>query len=437
MRAAAQIGVVIERKFPEGVRVCGVDVGGKEKSAAFALIRAEEESRMPPFYADTWRGTEVFYPYEIGFTDDLEEIFLRAKKGGSYECKTRCYLKGDGKRRLFFALGKTKKNARVIFGKDGFSYEAEEDGLTFDEKQAEEDLLIALSSLSLGEHGWEFPRFSVQTRADQADFTLKDAVAGTREISSFSTKYALSNTARSKNISLSAAALNGVTIESGGDLSFNERVGERTSERGYEEANVIQGGEFVAGVGGGVCQVSTTLFNAALLGGLEVTERRAHSLAVGYVPASRDAMVSNSSDLKIRNPFPYPVYLRAECAGGSVRVTFYGVKGKRTYALESEQTGEIPPPEAEKKRLTEEESAAYYGTEAWEKGEAVIRPARFGVKSVLYRSTYENGKLIGKTRLFCDRYSPVRGIVGIIVKKIDDTSNNSPSNVCLFRKKML
>lgn len=424
-------------RFPQGVRVCGVDVSGKEKSEAFALVRGEEERRIPPFYADTWRGTEVFFPCEIGFTDDLEEIFLGAKRGESYECTMRCYLKGEGKGRLFSALRKEKKDARIYFSAEGFSYEKDEDGLTFDEAKAEEALTLALSSLTLGEHGWEFPRFSVETHAEKAEFTLQDAVRASKKIESFSTMYALSNAGRSKNIALAAESLDGYTLEGGEELSFNGVVGERTANRGYCEAKIIQDGEFVFGVGGGVCQVSTTLFNAALLSGLTVTERRAHSLAVSYVDASRDAMVSSASDLKIKNPYSYPVYLSMKCKNGEICATFYGKKPKRTYALESRVTEKILPPKAEERRLTAEESEKFYGTKEWEAGVVWLRKERCGAKSVLYRSEYENGKLVKRTRLFSDRYSSVRGIAGIIAKKVDDTSKIFPLNVCLFRKKML
>lgn len=144
---------------------------------------------------------------------------------------------------------------------------------------------------------------------------------------------------RCRNIELAASFLNGVTLEGGEALSFNKTVGERTAARGFKEAKIIQSGEFISGVGGGVCQASTTLFNAALLSGLNVTERRNHSLSVSYVPASRDAAVSSRCDLKIVNPFAYPVYLRAVCAGKRITVTFYGTRSRRTYALCGKITG--------------------------------------------------------------------------------------------------
>lgn len=423
LKAAAYAGVEKARRFPKDVRVCDVEVGGMEKNAAFKLIREEEERRIPAFYADTADGTEVFYPFEIGFTDNLNEVFEKAKKGGSYQTVMRCYLKGTGKERLIAAVQKPKKNAAVTFGKNGFSYEKEENGVGVDAEKLSAALEKALCSLTLSEHGYTFPRFSAAafTYVEKAEFTVKDAVKTTRKLASFSTRFSRAAAGRSKNIALAASALNGSVIAAGQTLSFNKTVGERTGARGYYEAKIIQSGEFISGVGGGVCQVSTTLFNAALLSGLNVTERRGHSLSVSYVPPSRDAMVSSASDLKIQNPFSFPVYLQMRCEGETLSATFYGTKTNKTYSLCSEVTGKIPPPAAEEKRLSAADSAQFpEGTER-----VTIRAEREGIKSVLYRITYVNGKPTAKKRLFSDSYSPVRGIVGIIAKKVEETPKNS------------
>ena len=184
VKAAAYAGVEKVRRFPKDVRVCGVEVGGKEKNAAFKIIREEEERRIPAFYADTSDGTEVFYPFEIGFTDNLDEIFAAAKKGESYETKMRCYLKGTGKERLIAAVERPKKNAVITFGKNGFSYEKEENGLGVNEKKLSAALEETLSSLTLGERGYAFPRFSANEYSfvEKADFTLKDALNATKKL---------------------------------------------------------------------------------------------------------------------------------------------------------------------------------------------------------------------------------------------------------------
>ncbi len=415
---ALAAGIETRREFPAEVTVCGVAVGGMEKRAAFKAIRKEERRRIPCFYADTGEraGTEVISACEIGFSDDLEEIFSRAERGGRYETKMRCYLLGEGAERLIAAAETPVKNARVNFGKNGFSYEREQDGAIVNREKFFPALKNALSSLTPGAHGYEFPRLNMQKYvcAAHASFTLKDALKSTEKLASYTTEYSSSGENRCKNIALAAASLNGSAIESGETFSFNKTVGERTASRGFKEAKIIQSGEFISGVGGGVCQASTTLFNAALLSGLTVTERRNHSLSVSYVAASRDAAVSSACDLKIYNPFPTPVYLQTICAGKRVTVTFYGTRGRRTYALTSKITGRIAPPAAEVKKLSEKQAE---GLIADGTGKIVLRAPKEGIKSVLYRDVFESGKLVCREKLFSDSYAPVRGIVGIAERK--------------------
>lgn len=123
----------------------------------------------------------------------------------------------------------------------------------------------------------------------------------------------------------SLRALDRVRIEAGETFSFNEAVGTWSTDAGYRKAPVSYNGQLVWAVGGGVCQTSTTLYNAALLAGLDVTERHRHHFAPGYVPPGRDAAVAyNTIDLKLRNPHPWPVTMRAGQKGQQVVIEIYG-----------------------------------------------------------------------------------------------------------------
>lgn len=200
---------------------------------------------------------------------------------------------------------------------------------------------------------------------------------------------------RCENIRLAARRLDGIALQPYGEFSFNGAVGSRTKENGYQEAKVISQGAFVVGVGGGVCQVSTTLYNAALLSGLTVLEYHPHSLRVGYVPPSRDAMVSAYSDLRLYNPHSETVYISAEVGKDWLRFTLYGKGDGRTYSIESRALQEIPPPEL----IVGE-------------GEEVIRFGVDGLKSESYLYTYEKGVLTSVRRLRVDEYAPQRGVIG-------------------------
>ena len=216
------------------------------------------------------------------------------------------------------------------------------------------------------------------------------------KLSAYTTYFNQNEGGRCENIRLAVRRLDGIALQPYGEFSFNGAVGPRTKENGYQEAKVIAQGEFVLGVGGGVCQVSTTLYNAALLAGLTVLEYHPHSLRVGYVPPSRDAMVSSVSDLRLYNPRPETVYLSAEVGDGWLRFSLYGRGDGRSYSIESRTLAEIPPQES----IIEE----------GEKDE-VVRYGVSGLRSESYLSTYENGVLRSVQRLRTDEYAPQRGVI--------------------------
>ncbi|MEL1133843.1 VanW family protein [Desulfitobacterium sp. THU1] len=144
-------------------------------------------------------------------------------------------------------------------------------------------------------------------------------------IASYTTWFDPGNIERSANVRLAAESLDGALIEPGGIISFNKIVGERTGDRGYQDALIIVNGEFVPGLGGGICQVSSTLYNAGLLANLKIEERTNHGLAVAYVPLGRDAtVVYGAIDLKLKNDTDRYMLIRSKLSGGSVTIEFYG-----------------------------------------------------------------------------------------------------------------
>jgi vancomycin resistance protein YoaR len=134
----------------------------------------------------------------------------------------------------------------------------------------------------------------------------------TRVLSSYETDFSKKPRSRIPNIALAARFLNGVVVGPGEVLSFNRTVGPRTEERGFRNAPVIVADELEQGLGGGVCQVASTFFAAATLGGFEIVERRSHSRPSGYAPLGLDAVVIYPEvDLRLRNPHDTPVIIHA------------------------------------------------------------------------------------------------------------------------------
>ena len=244
--------------------------------------------------------------------------------------------------------------------------------------------------------------------------TAADNPYGWERMSAYTTYYDKGDSGRSQNIAIAASLIDGVTLQAYGEFSFNATVGKRTEEAGFHQAKIIVNGEYVLGVGGGVCQVSTTLYNAALKSGLKIVEYHPHSLQVGYVAPSRDAMVSSSSDLKIFNPHPFSVYLSAKGTNGAVCVTFFGKNEGYRYEITTKIIEEIPPPLPIVKEGEKEE---------------IIRVEKAGVKSEAYLEGYKGGQLLFRRRLRSDEYRPIQGIIG---KKITKETKKIPSNACLF-----
>lgn len=162
------------------------------------------------------------------------------------------------------------------------------------------------------------------TEEKDPNLTAEEAKTVNRVLGRYTT-YFYPEKNRSKNIELAAHSLNGIYLKPGDLFSYNQATGSRSADNGYLEAPVILNGKLVPGSGGGVCQVSTTLFNAVLLAGLEVTERTCHYSPVSYAPIGRDATVAEGSlDFCFRNHLKHGVYLYTEYAPGSVTVWILG-----------------------------------------------------------------------------------------------------------------
>lgn len=144
-------------------------------------------------------------------------------------------------------------------------------------------------------------------------------------LGTFSTEFDPSKVNRAYNVSVAAAALDGLTVSPQEVVSFNEVVGPRSTEAGYKNAPIIINNELVDGLGGGVCQVSTTLYNAVLLANLEVVERTNHSIPIPYVPIGRDAtVVFEAIDFKFKNNTDYWLYIQSYVVRGRMTVKIFG-----------------------------------------------------------------------------------------------------------------
>lgn len=383
-------GCAFTKKIPSGVKVNGFDVGGMTYTEASQLVRGKtiEELKGKKLTICGKYRYEFTYP-EINFKDNLQKILSSAEKGASYTTEVSYYLNGIKEIVASITEDETVELCEPyamfnIYG-DPFTYFSGNDGIKVDGKKLYNEIK---SSLNGG-----FYEVCVPTSVIKRTKSSYEVKKDTAKLSSFTTYFDGTNSDRSHNIRLAAQFINGRVLRNGESFSFNDTVGERTSSRGFRTAKIIENGEFVAGIGGGVCQVSTTLFNAALLAGCRITEFHPHSLAVSYVPPSFDAMVSGTYyDLKFENRTGYTLYIRAFTGKNSITFNVYGRGTGSKYEYNYVIKESIPC--AERTTTNEEE----------------VKSGRDGTVSEGYLSVITNG--VKKTTLLRkDKYAPIERVV--------------------------
>ncbi len=192
--------------------------------------------------------------------------------------------------------------------------------------------------------------FEVPLLIEEPETTLEDIENElfSDVIGEYTTKFNTGDTSRSKNIALATNKINGTVLAPDEIFSYNGVVGERSYSEGFETANVYVNGETVPGIGGGICQVSSTLFNAVVFANLEIVERVNHQLTVSYVPLGRDATVDYGNiDFRFRNTTGYPIKIVCSSDGGKMYMGIYGCKDirKDKVTFETVTVGHTAPPE--------------------------------------------------------------------------------------------
>ena len=226
----------------------------------------------------------------------------------------------------------------------------------------------------------------------------------------FCTYYGDSSENRKSNVELACRKINGLILYPEEEFSFNGQVGERTVANGFKTAYIISDGDFVEGVGGGVCQVSSTLYNCALLANLAITCANPHSLPVSYVAPSFDAMVSSGSDFRFVNTLSAPIKIVMSANGRDLTAEIYGVD-KTTIKRRSVTLEQIPFETIEK----ESEDVPF--------GEQIVdTTGKNGIKSQGYLDYYKDGKLTKSVLIRSDYYAPQKRVILIPPKQTPPTA---------------
>lgn len=236
----------------------------------------------------------------------------------------------------------------------------------------------------------------------------------------FSTTYNAGATARTINLRLASNKINNTVVMPGETFSYNKVVGERTVAAGYKEAPAYAGGKVVNDIGGGICQITSTLYNAVIFANLDIVSRSNHQFVPSYVKAGRDAtVVYGSIDFKFKNNRKYPIKIKSIVSGGVAKIQIYGMKEETEYEvkIETKITGSIPM------------QTTYEDDPTLEQGkQKVVQKGHNGTYSEAYKILYLNGKVVSRTLLSKDKYNQMSTIIkrGTKGAQTEQTSATEP-----------
>ena len=277
--------------------------------------------------------------------------------------------------------------------KDPFEIHPEVEGIDFDVEAAKEMLKE------------DKEEYVIPLIITQPEITIDELgeEAFPDQLATFTTRYDVSDVDRTTNLRLACQKINGTVLLAGETFSYNDVVGARTVAAGYKNAKIYEAGQVVDGLGGGICQISSTLYNAALLANLEIVERRNHQFVTSYVPAGRDAtVVYGSTDFKFKNTRQYPIRIVATANAGIATISIYGIKEENEYTFKfsTKTISSIPY------------STQYIDDSTLPQGTEVVKQkGANGLITETYITKLLNGKTISTELLSRDTYSAMTRIV--------------------------
>ena len=317
----------------------GIDVSNLTKEEAINYIN---ENITPSDIQLNYDGeTNIISPDEIDLKYNTSEVVDEAYN----YTKTDSYFENI---KRFFDLNKNIKNLEIksLYNENKLSEKIQSisESINVDMENAKVYISdsgnISASSATIGKEldiaatkesiydaikNKDYKAIDLKVNIKQPKISTEAAKSVNTLLAEFSTKFSTNDSNRVTNIVLSAKATSDVLLMPGEEFSYNNLTGKRTKSNGYKDAPVIINGKLEQDVGGGVCQVSSTLFNSVLYSGLDVTSRRNHSLKSSYVSIGRDAMVSDGgSDFRFKNPYSHPVYIKNTVSNGVITSKIYG-----------------------------------------------------------------------------------------------------------------
>lgn len=420
--------------FARGIMVDRIDIGGKTMEEALALTRQSHQDQqvlqlIVQIDSTAFRITGQQIPIERNLQAVLDEAWSLGRRGmlwgissglTPFEIRWRHSVQLE-KDKAYFSTKVSYDPARVRslaeslaqqvsrdpvnavleqfnFSTKEFTVTQDVPGCKIDASQIESAILGALNAQQYNS------QIVLSTAPVMPQVTSVDLRNNFTQLASCSTK-TTSDTARNNNIGLAAQSISNHTLMPGETFSFNQATGQRTAEKGYQGAPAIAGGVLIDDVGGGVCQVSSTLFNAAALADLTIVERSAHAWPVSYIDKGLDATVNwPNLDLKFRNDRSTPVFIIASYNKRQLTVEVYGMRiaPGESIRLETELISTTKPPA---EPLYQQNPSLPFQTTR------ELKPARTGYEVDTYRVYLRNGVEYRRVKLFSSKYKMVQQVI--------------------------
>lgn len=406
-------------KIESGIYVNDINLSGMTVEEARQTIEA---------YVDSYRdaeitlhaideGTIVTTASELGLKWGNEEILEEAASFGRNGDILQCYkeLKDlEYKNKVYevsFDFDKSKIETLIEENAGQFGQEAVNATLTrtesgFQVTEGQSGILVdttasadAVYDYLLNDWNGEACDIDLVVSVDEPEGTAEELAKVKDVLGTFTTSYSTSGGSRSANVANGCSLINGTTLYPGEEFSAYEAVSPFTEANGYYMAGSYLNGQVVDSLGGGICQVSTTLYNAVLLSELEVTERYNHSMIVTYVDPSADAAIAESSgkDFKFKNNTEYPIYIEGTTTPDKqITFTIYGVETRdssREVSYESVVLERINP-----------DTEVIYQDASRPVGYCSVQSAHIGYKAQLWKVVRENGVEVSREQVNSSSY---------------------------------
>ena len=411
----------------DNIFINGKEVGGLSRDEAEKLIGASAGDATPVTLTSDYGDIDTTLG-NLGLTDNTEEILDEALDYGNTGSVLKRYKDIESLKTtpVELKLERTVREAslskvvdrnigQAMRGENSYSLNHNDDGsvnvvvegasVSLDAAKTREAIE---EKINVQGYNGEAVNVKIPFINNQDSETKKQLQRVTTLLGEYITDYSSSNSSRATNVERAASLCNGQVVFPGEQFSIYSCISPVDESNGYESAHIFVGTEVVDGLGGGVCQVASTLYNAALRAELDITQRECHSMLVSYVPISADAAVAGGIlDLKFINNLDAPIYIESGYDGYNLRFSIYGEEyrpSNRTIEFESIQTGVINPPE--EPILTEDKSLKP-GTQE------VTSGAVTGYTGELWKYVYVDGVLTDSILINTSYYEPSDARVSI------------------------